>query len=178
MRRKKLISIISIVLCLFQNKSFSQIVNGKLLKDYGYDAGIGNLRMVLPHTATKIVDGVIYREMNVPLNQVENAWTIKDSTEIRKIMQNYADSVQITNTKNSALEQFIYDKAGIPTELRPYKLPIILNESFFGWYALRKKNLMYVKPEEIRKIVFLTKDMARNKYGSSILFGAVEIYKD
>lgn len=174
------ISLVKIISCLVMffycsSSALGQFVNGKPLKPVGGDILHADARVAKYRVSiVKIVDGVIHTETFVPAEDVAQEWMMKNTP---KLTIGEADSLLITNTTNTPLENYVLHQVKEQTDTIVYKLPIILNERFIEWYIMRRESYRFIKPSDIRLIKFLSKEAAQNKYGNTILFGAIEIYK-
>lgn len=164
------------ILCfsMFIAGAKAQVVNGKSLKDYGMEVGEGvprKIQMGKSHII-KIVDGVIFKNGFVATNKVDAEWIIKNSI----LPEEDADSIRCTNTKNSPEESYLFSRVTLPDSLKPYKLPIIVNQRFYEKYNMRQEALKYVNLQEIKKIVYVPRSVTVMKYCADIVFGAIEVY--
>lgn len=160
-------------------RSFAQMVNGKPMKPAVNEILSAKvLRFGVDSSYFKIVDGVIHRERYVPLAEVAKEWTISEKDVINAMAPGSpADTVYVTNTVNTALEQYLFGKIKSEIDTIPFKLPIVLNEHFYESYRGRREALKYIKPAAVKSIVFVPREPARQKYGNAVLFGVIEISK-
>ncbi|MCW3465060.1 hypothetical protein [Chitinophaga nivalis] len=152
-----------------------QIVNERLLKAHAKEIGDGDGH-ILPNTIfIKVMDGVVFQEGYAPLKEVEQEWVVRDSATVSKMTNMPADSVLIMCSPSLPIEKYIYQQVEKEIAAIPGKVPILLNERFMTSHKMRKLMLQYLKPSDIRKITFLSKEAAQKKYGNEILFGAIEV---
>ncbi|HVI47531.1 MAG TPA: hypothetical protein VM802_21855 [Chitinophaga sp.] len=156
----------------------AQLVNGKAMLPTGPPILDRTGRVLKTNSFFKIVDGVIHTEIYVPGSEVLREWTISDKDEIEAILPGSpAESVLVTNTTDTKLEKYIFEKLKQQIDTIPYKLPIIMNERFIVSYRGRREAMKFIKPSEIKTMRFLPKPEAQQKYGKTILFGAIELTK-
>lgn len=168
-----------ILLTIAAGQAAGQIVNGKPLKPIGGDILNVDGRLFKEKvTVLEIVDGVIDTENFVPGADVSAGWVIRDSTSVRRIVDAKVDSVVIVNTKNTVLENYVFKRLKNEIEGLPYKVPIILNERFIEWYLMRRESYRFIKSTDIKRIKFLPREEAQKKYGNTLVFGVIEIYKE
>lgn len=82
--------------------------------------------------------------------------------------------IWIFNTLNNQVENYVYSKVKKKIPLT-YKIPIVVNGSFFASYRKRKELLKNLETTEILSCSYVDAKTARKKYGKQIFFGVVEI---
>lgn len=153
-----------------------QVVNEKIMRPTGDpilhpDGKIKTFKV----SSIKIVDGVIDMENFVPTNEVSKEWELIDSTAIKKLIDKAPPKLVITNTKLTPIEKYIYSKVKHETE--KYNIPIIINNQFMASYLMRRETIRFITPNSIKSISYISKKEAQEKYGNSIVWGAIEILK-
>mgnify|MGYP005755499899 CR=1 FL=1 len=125
-----------------------------------------------------VVDGLItsYTDV-VPQKELAHFEQAASKEKLAKLGFTGKQCVMVKSSADLDIENYVYRQVHSQVQQvgTQYKLPIAVNGRLASTYAERRAQLVSLKQEQIKKILFLDKAKAQAKYGDKVVFGLIEV---